>query len=171
MRDRNLERNIKRLEAFIERWKEFGHFLDRGLQGMEITGEDEAVFLDLKSKIAQEHEVIMTLLEHQAQRDERALKLINLVPSLGAMREFAEGMPRKVTTDWHTIYMYLQAVLGQLKGRQAQLAGISSLQVGLQRVFSNPVMVVLIAICTGYGVYKFADEWFPHIINLMETKQ
>jgi len=169
MRDRNLERNVKRLEAFIERWKEFGQFLDRGLQGAGIASEDEVAFLDLKCVIAREHEVLMTLLEHQAQRDERALKLINLVPSLGGMRELAEGMPRKVTTDWHTIYMYLQAVLGQLKGRQAQLAAISSLQVGLRHVWFNPVMVVIIAILAGYGFYKFADVWVPHIINLLET--
>src|SRR5438034_8402960 len=101
MRDRNLEKNIKRLEAFVERWRELGQFLDRGNSGMEFTPEDEAAFLDLKSAVAQEHEVIMTVIAEKNERDDRPLKLLNLLPSLQMFRDMPEGLPRKITTDWH----------------------------------------------------------------------
>jgi len=40
MRDRNLERNIQRVEASIESWKQFSQFLDRGFKGVYRFAED-----------------------------------------------------------------------------------------------------------------------------------
>jgi hypothetical protein len=166
MRDRNLERNIHRVEAFIEHWKQLSQFLERGFQGGVITPEEEAGFLELKSTIAQEHETLMTLLATSSERDERPLKLLNLVPSLEMLKELPEHMPRKISTDWHTSYLAMQALLGRLKGRQAQLAAISSLRVGAKRVFLSPLMVVLVYAAAGYGIYRLAEEWIPRLAQL-----
>jgi hypothetical protein len=168
MRDRNLERNIRRLEAFLERWRELGQFLERGISGMEFAPEDEAAFLDLKSAVAQEHEVIMTVVATSNERDDRPLKLLNLVPTLDVFRDMPEGMPRKIMNDWHNAFINLQALLGRMKGKQAQLAAINSFRVGARRVFTNPVLVILIAVAAGYGIYKFTEEWVPKIRHLME---
>jgi hypothetical protein len=166
MRDRNLERNIKRVEAFIEHWKQLSQFLERGFQGGMITSEEEGAFLDLKCALAQEHETLMTLLASNSERDERPLKLLNLVPSLEMLKELPEHMPRKISTDWHTSYLGMQALLGKLKGQKAQLAGISSLQVGAKRVFLNPVTMVLVYAAAGYGIYVLAEEWIPKLAQL-----
>jgi hypothetical protein len=169
MRDRNLERNIKRVEAFIERWKQFNQFLQRGFQGHDIAGEEEVAFLDLKSAIAQEHEVLAVTLA-SSDRDDRALRLLNLVPSLRACKDLPEETARKVATEWHNTFLALQALLGRLKGRQAQLAGISSLRIGVRNVFGNPLVILLVLAASAYGVYKFADEWIPKLKHLMESK-
>lgn len=170
MRDRNLERNIKRVEAFVERWKQLSQFLDRGFQGQNFASEEESAFLELKSNIAQEHELLMTTLA-SSEHEDKALKLLNTVPSLQSFKELPEGMAKKVAADWHNTYISLQAMLGRLRGRQVQLSQISSLSLGFKRVFGNPFMILLVAAAAGYGVYKFAEEMFPRIEKFIEMER
>jgi hypothetical protein len=170
MRDRNLERNIKRVEAFVERWKQLSQFLDRGFQGQNFASEEESAFLDLKSNIAQEHELLMTTLA-SSERDDKALKLLNTVTSLQSFKELNEGMSKKVAADWHNTYISLQALLGRLRGRQVQLSQVSSVSMGFKRVFGNPVMILLVAAAAGYGVYKFAEEMFPVFGKFIEMEK
>jgi hypothetical protein len=171
MRDRNLDKNIKRVEGFLERWKELSKFLERGLQGQDFTNEEESEFLQLKSTIAQEHQVLMTTLGSMvSERDDKPLRLLNVAPSLQSLRELPEAMAKKTTADWHNIYLSLQALLGRLRGRQAQLAGVSSVRIGLRKVFSNPLVITVLAITAAYGVYKFAEEIIPKIHELREKK-
>src|SRR5579863_6136289 len=146
MRDRNLERNILRVEAFVESWKQLSQFLDRGFKGDPFSGEEEAAFLDLKSQIAQEYEALMVMLASESDRDDRTLRLLNSVPSLSSFKELPEGMSKKVATEWHSTYMRLQALLGRLRGRQQQLKGVSTLRVGLGRVFANPLVILVVMI-------------------------
>ena len=168
MRDRNLERNIKRVEAFVEHWKQLSQFLDRGFKMETVSGEDEAAFLNLKSKIAQEYELVMTAIGNANERDDRTLKLLNSVPSLHSFRDLPEGMAKKIATDWHSAYMALQALLGRLKGRQAQLAASSSIRQGLKSVLGSPLIALLMLVAAGYGVYRFAEDWLPKLKEYME---
>src|SRR5712664_4130875 len=121
MRDRNLEKNIQRVEAFVESWKQLSQFLDRGFKGEPFAGEEEVAFLELKSHIVQEHELLIVTLANETERDDRALRLLNSVPSLSAFKALPEGMAKKIATEWHSTYLALQALLGRLRGREAQL--------------------------------------------------
>lgn len=168
MRDRNLEKNIRRVEEFVERWKQLSQFLDRGFKGGNFANEEEAAFLELKSRIAQEYELLMITLAGQTERDEKVLRLLNSVPSLQGFKDLPEGMARKIATEWHSTFLSLQALLGRLKGRQAQLAGVSSFRVGFRSVFGNPLVILLVMIAAAYGVYKFTDEWIPELKKRME---
>jgi len=171
MRDRNLERNVQRVEAFVDRWKELSQFLDRGFKGGEFKNEEEIAFLELKSRIAQEHEVLTVTLGPEAERDDRAMRMLNSVPSLSAFKDLPEGMPKKLANDWHTTYMGLQALLGRLRGRQAQLAGVSTFRVAVQRVFANPLVILLVMVAAAYGVYRFAEEWIPRLTQITEQME
>lgn len=172
MRDRKLERNIGRLESLIERWKQLSQFLDRGLQQQEIEAQDEAAFLELKSNIAQDYELMMTTLGPMAERDDKVLRLLNVAPSMQTLRELEEGMDKKVVGDWHSVFIAMQALLGRLRGRQASLANVSSFRIGMLRVFGNPLILLVLFIAAGYGVYRFVDDWVPKITHFMEqTKQ
>jgi len=168
MRDRNLEKNIQRVETFVESWKRLSQFLDRGFKGDPFTGEEEAAFLELKSRIAQEHELLVVTLATEADRDDRALRLLNSVPSLASFKELPEGMAKSLANEWHSTYMTLQALLGRLRGRQAQLRGVSTLRVAMQNVLVHPLMILLIMIAAAYGVYRFAEEWIPKLTQLKE---
>lgn len=171
MRDRNLERNIQRVEAFVESWKQLSQFLDRGFKGDSFTGEEEAAFLDLKSQIAQEYEALMVMLASEAERDDRALRLLNGVPSLSSFKELPEGMSKKLATEWHGTYMGLQALLGRLRGRQEQLKRVSTFAVGMRNVFANPIVILLVMVAAAYGVYRFAEEWIPKLTQLKEQME
>jgi len=171
MRDWNLERNILRIEAFVDSWKQLSQFLDRGFKGDSFTGEEEAAFLDLKSRIVQDYEALMVMLASQAERDDRALRLLNGVASLSSFKELPEGMSKKMATEWHGTYMGLQALLGRLRGRQEQLRSISTFAVGLRNVFANPIVILLIMIAAAYGVYRFAEEWIPKLTQLKEQME
>ena len=171
MRDRNLERNIQRVEAFVESWKQLSQFLDRGFKGDPFTGDEEAAFLELKSRITQEHEALMVMLATEADRDERALRLFNNVPSLSSFKDLPEGMAKKMATDWHATYLRLQALLGRLHGRQQQLRSISTFAVGMRNVFANPIVILLVMIAAAYGVYRFAEEWIPKLTQLKEQME
>jgi hypothetical protein len=171
MRDRNLEKNIQRIEAFVERWRELSQFLDRGFKGDQFKGEEERAFLDLKSQIAQEHEMLMVTLGSEAERDDRALRLLNSVPSLASFKDLPEGMSKKIANEWHNAYLARQALLGRLRGRQVQLRGVSTFRMGFRRVFGNPLVILLVMIAAAYGVYRFAEEWIPKLTQLKEQME
>jgi hypothetical protein len=171
MRDRNLEKNIQRVEAFVESWKRLSQFLDRGFKGEQFTGEEEGAFLQLKSEITQEHELMKVTLATEAERDDRALRLLNGVPSLSSFKELPEGMGKKIATEWHTTYLGLQALLGRLRGRQAQLRSINTFKVGARNVFANPLVILLFMLAAAYGVYRFAEEWIPRLSQLKEQME
>ena len=171
MRDRNLEKNIQRVEAFVESWRQLSQFLDRGFKGEPFAGEEEVAFLELKSHIVQEHELLIVTLATEVERDDRALRLLNSVPSLSAFKELPEGMAKKIATEWHSTYLALQAVLGRLRGRQAQLLGVSTLRVAMQNVLVHPLMILLIMVAAAYGVYRFAEEWIPKLSQLKEQME
>lgn len=169
MRDRNLEQKIKRVEAFIERWKELSQFLERGFKNDNFSDEEEAAFLDLKSGIAQEHEQLTIMLgAHESDRDDKALRLMHSVPSLAGFKELPEGMARKITSEWHSTFLSLQALLGRLKGRQEHLTTVSSFGVAVRRVFTNPLVIVFVTLAALYGVYKFAEDMNSKLIEWRE---
>ena len=171
MRDRNLEKNIRRIEAFVESWKQLSQFLDRGFKGDPFAGEEEAAFLELKSRIAQDYELLMVMLASEADRDDRALRILNSVPSLSAFKGLPEGTSKKLATEWHSTYLGLQALLGRLRGREAQLRSVSTIRVAWGRVFANPLVVLLMMIAASYGVYRFAVEWIPKLSQLTEQME
>jgi hypothetical protein len=168
MRDRKLEKNIKRLESLIEQWKQLSQSIDRGFQPQDIQAQEESAFLELKSGIAREYEMLMTTLGTIAERDEKVLRLLNVAPSLQSLRELEEGMDKKVVGDWHSIFIAMQALLGRLRGRQATLAGISSFRMGVVRVLGNPLILLAFAVAAGYGIYRFVDEWVPRMQYFLE---
>src|SRR5579859_3563689 len=159
MRDRNLEKNIERVEAFVESWKQLSQFLDRGFKGDQFEGEEEAAFLELKSRIAQEHELLAVTLATESERDDRVLRLLNSVQSLSSFKGLPEGMAKKIATEWHGTYLGLQALLGRLRGRQTQLRSVSTVRVAMRNVFANPIVILLVMIAAAYGVYRFAEDW------------
>jgi hypothetical protein len=169
MRDRNLENHIHRLEALIDNWKQFSQYLDRGFQQQNIAPEDESAFLELKSQIVREFETLMTLLAVGTDRDERPLRLVNVVTSLQAIRDLPEGTAGRIATDWHHTFMGWQALLGRLRGRQAQMAAMNSFAIGFRRVFGHPLTATLLITAAAYGVYKLTDEWVPKLTFLFEN--
>jgi hypothetical protein len=170
MRDRKLEKNIERVQEFVELWKQLSQFLDRGFKGTEFSGDEEAGFLELKSSIAQEHEFLATTLGSEMPHEDKTLRLLNSLPSLAGFRELPEGMGKKITSEWHSTFIAMQSLLGRLRGRKSQLASMSSLSLASKRVLANPFLVLFLIVAAGYGVYKFCDEVIPILIRTWEKQ-
>lgn len=158
MKDKQLEKNIQKLEAFLETWKQFNQYLQRAFRGETFTDEDEDAFLDLKSTIAQEYETVMMALAPDVEKDEKALRILIDAPSLRSVRDASEGMARRVEAEWHSTFIKLQTALGRLKGKRIQLASVNAVGVALGRVLQNPIVILFIIVVAGIGVLKICEK-------------
>jgi|ERR1051326_3924223 hypothetical protein len=158
MKDKQLEKNIQKLEAFLETWKQFNHYLQRAFRGETFTDEDEEEFLDLKSTIAQEYETVMLALSPEVEKDEKTLRILIDAPSLRSIRDASEGMARRVEAEWHTTFIKLQTALGRLKAKRIQLASVSGIGVAVGRVLQNPIVILFIIVVAGIGVLKVCES-------------
>jgi len=112
-----LDRLIAQTEAHIECWKQFNHFINVA-RSKKFGPEDESHFLELKSIIAQDLEMIFDAIEVQALTKDEIISLIGRAPSLRYLSEAGEGELRGIENAWHKTYIGWHSILGQLKIRQ-----------------------------------------------------
>ncbi len=111
---------IVRMENYLECWKQFNHYL--GLARFKkFTLDDENQFMEVKSVITQELELILALMEGaQVTRDD-VHTLMTSVPSMRYLSESNESVLRNIENQWHKLYISWQSILGQMKVRQKQM--------------------------------------------------
>ncbi|MBC8096267.1 MAG: hypothetical protein H7Y43_10670 [Akkermansiaceae bacterium] len=117
--NKKLEQLITQMENYLECWKQFNGFVN--LARLKKFGpEDENQFLEIKSVIVQELELILASVEVASPTKEEVHTLIGNAPSLRYLSEMNEGALRNVESQWHKIYIGWHSILGQLKVRQGQ---------------------------------------------------
>ena len=121
MRNRKMDRLIQQMENYLECWKQFNHFVNMA-RAKKFGPEDENQFLELKSVITQELELIFAAMEVSSPTREDVISLISSAPSLRSLSEMHEGSLRNLESSWHSIYIGWHSILGQLKVRQMQSA-------------------------------------------------
>ena len=119
MKKNNVEDLILRLESYLDCWKQLHSFMSMARQ-KKFTQDDENQFLEIKSVITQELELIMSCIEGGAINREDVHALIASGPSIRYLSEMNEGALRNVENQWHKLYIGLQSLLGQLKVKQQQ---------------------------------------------------
>jgi hypothetical protein len=110
---------ILRLESYLECWKQLHHFMTMARQ-KKFTQDDENQFLEIKSVVTQEFEIIMSSIDCGSISRDDVHTLISSGPSIRYLSEMNEGALRNVENQWHKLFIGLQAILGQLKVRQQQ---------------------------------------------------
>ncbi len=124
MSAKQLQEHIARMENFLECWKQFNHYL--GLARFKkFTLDDENQFMEVKSVITQELELILASLEGSTITREEVHSLLTAVPSMRFLSESNENALRNIENQWHKLFIGWQSILGQLKVRQKQLDGRS----------------------------------------------
>jgi len=108
---------VIQIETHIECWKQFNHFVNVA-RAKKFGPADENHFLEIKSVIAQEIELIFASVEVQSPSKEDIISLIGHAPSLRHLSEVGEGELRGIENAWHRIYISWHSVLGQLKVKQ-----------------------------------------------------
>ena len=117
MSTKEINHLVTQIETHIECWKQFNQFI--GLARAKKFGPaDDNHFLEIKSIIVQELELIYASIEVQSPTREEIHHLISNAPSLRYLSEMSEGALRGLETQWHKIYIGWHAILGQLKVKQ-----------------------------------------------------
>jgi hypothetical protein len=117
MRDKKLDLLINQMENYLECWKQFNHFLNLA-RAKKFAPEDDTQFLEIKSIIVQELELILSAIEVPSPTKEEIHALVGNCPSLRYVSELSEGAVRNLESQWHKIYIGWHSILGQLKVRQ-----------------------------------------------------
>lgn len=112
-----LDELILQLENHLECWKQFNHFVSLS-RTPGFTPEDEQQFLEVKSNLVQELEVILGTIETGAPPRGEIHELVVDAPSIRFLSELKEGSIRALESQWHDVYLKWQAILGQLKVQQ-----------------------------------------------------
>jgi hypothetical protein len=122
---------ILRMENYLECWKQFNHYL--GLARFKkFTLDDENQFMEIKSVITQELELILTVTEGQQVSRDDVHNLLASVPSMRFLSESNEGVLRNVENQWHKLFISWQSILGQMKvqARKTETKGFFATLVG-----------------------------------------
>jgi hypothetical protein len=117
MRNNKFEPLVGQVENYLECWKQFNQFVTLA-RGKKFSLEDETQFLEVKSLLVQELEVILAAMEVASPSREEVHTLVGSAPSLRYLSELSEGALRNVENQWHKVYIGWHSILGQLKVRQ-----------------------------------------------------
>ena len=117
MTAKELNQLVTQIETHIECWKQFNHFINIA-RSKKYTPADENQFLEIKSVIVQELELIFASVEMTSPSREEIHALITNAPSLRFLSEMSEGALRGLESQWHKVYIGWHSILGQLKVKQ-----------------------------------------------------
>jgi hypothetical protein len=117
MSTKEINHLVTQIETHIECWKQFNQFISLA-RAKKFGPADDNHFLEIKSIIVQELELIYSSVEVQSPTREEIHALIGNAPSLRFLSEMSEGAMRGLETQWHKIYIGWHAILGQLKVKQ-----------------------------------------------------
>ncbi len=117
MRNAKLDQLVDQVENYIECWKQFNNFVALA-RTKKFTQEEDNQFLEIKSVLVQELELILAGVEVPSPTREDIHALIAEAPSLRSLAELNDGAVRGLETQWHRIYIGWHAILGQLKVQQ-----------------------------------------------------
>jgi hypothetical protein len=120
MRNKKLDQLISQLENYLECWKQFNRYLNIA-RSKNFEPDDENQFLEIKTVMTQELELILSSFECASPTKDEVHTLIASAPSLRYLSEQNEGALRALENQWHKIYIAWQSNLGQLKVQQRHL--------------------------------------------------
>jgi hypothetical protein len=132
MSNKKLDILVNQLENHLECWKQFNNFMNVA-RSKKFSLEEDAQFLEIKSILIQELELIMAAIEVPSPTKEEIHALVSSAPSLRYLSEMSEGALRNLENQWHRIYIAWHSIVGQLKVRQQAEDGES----GLASVFGK----------------------------------
>jgi hypothetical protein len=117
MTPKEINQLVTQIETHIECWKQFNHFITIA-RTKKFSPADDSHFLEIKSIIVQELELIFASIEVASPTREEIHTLIGNASSMRYLAEMSEGALRGLESQWHRIYIGWHAILGQLKVKQ-----------------------------------------------------
>jgi len=110
---------VRQMENYLECWKRFNFYMNQA-RSKKFEPEDEVEFLEVKSLLTQELELIFSSMETSNPKKEDILSIISDAPSIRYLSEQGDLHLRALENQWHKTYIAWQSLLGQLKVQQRQ---------------------------------------------------
>src|SRR5882724_11365063 len=104
MDNKKLDDLIVQIENYLECWKQFNHYLSLA-RTKKFAQEDENQFLEIKSVLAQELEMIISGIEFTRPRKEQGQRPLGRSTSARYPSQLKQGPFRKPENQWHKIYI------------------------------------------------------------------
>jgi hypothetical protein len=105
---------IQQLENYTECWKQFIHFVNLA-RAKKFDRDEEGQFLEVKTVMVQQLEMILASIEAGTPTKEDVLNLVGSAPSLRYLGEMNDSALRSLESQWHRLYIGWHSVLGQIK--------------------------------------------------------
>jgi hypothetical protein len=115
----NIDQLILRMESYLECWKQYNTFMTMA-RSKKFGVEEENQFLEIKSVITQELELILSSIDCGPVSRDEVHSLIAGAPSIRFLSEMNDNSLRTFEAQWHKLFIGLQSILGQLKVKQHQ---------------------------------------------------
>jgi hypothetical protein len=119
MNQKQIDQLVLQMENYLECWKQFSHYVDLA-RAKKFGPEEESQFLEIKSVLTQELEIILSVVDYGTPTREEVHNLVSSAPSIRFLSELTDGSLRSMENQWHKIYINWQSILGQLKVQQQQ---------------------------------------------------
>ena len=119
MSDAKVDGIVRQMENYLECWKQFNSYVTLA-RSKNFAPDDETHFLEVKSLLTQELEILFASIEVANPRKDEILSVIGDAPSIRYLSEQSEMSLRSLENQWHKIYIAWQSLLGQLKVQQRQ---------------------------------------------------
>ncbi len=117
MNDIKVDQLVDQMENYLECWKQFNRFITLA-RDKRFSPEDDMQFLEVKSVLIQELELIYASIEPSSPSKEEVHALVASAPSLRYLSELNDGSLRNLENQWHKVYIGWHSILGQLKVQQ-----------------------------------------------------
>ena len=120
MTNEQLDALIAQLENYIECWKQFNRYLNMA-RHKKFQPEDEEMFLEIKSVMTQELELILAQIDCKNPTREEVHSLVGNASSLRFLGESRDETLRLTENQWHKVYIGWQSILGQMKVKRREM--------------------------------------------------
>lgn len=119
MKPTPIDSTIQLVENYTECWKQMNHYLALA-RTRKFEADDDAQFLEIKSILAQQLELVLAAVRCPFPTREEVHKLLADLPSLRYLGDVGDDTLRSVESRWHRIYIGWQSILGQMKVKQQE---------------------------------------------------
>src|SRR5580765_8886328 len=102
MRNKKVDQLVLELENYLECWKQFAHYLNLA-RAKKFDVDDESQFLEIKSIITQQLELILAAIESGAPNRDDVHNMISNAPSIRFLSELNDGTLRGIENNWHKL--------------------------------------------------------------------
>lgn len=109
-----LDNRIAVCREYTKLWMQFFRFFSDGLEGKEITAEQEKKFFQIMNILADKHFNFVELMGDTFDAGGDVIKLLCQAGSLQNIQNMPEGTLSKFESNWHSTFLAMNRALGRL---------------------------------------------------------